>query len=104
MLGVKVEIYRYVDDSFPGFVECGFVDVWSKKHLFIEKVPVVTLENLDASSIYPQPGVIGCQIVERKHVNGREILQIETERPWHIESTSGETSFEVSANQLVEFD
>jgi hypothetical protein len=104
MFGVNVEISRYVDDSFPGFVECRLVDVWGRPHLFIEKVPVVTLENLDASSTYPQPGIIGCQIVERKHVNGREILKIDTETPWHIESTSGETSFEVSPEQLVEFD
>jgi hypothetical protein len=66
MLGVKVEILRYVDDSQPGFVECRLIDAWGNQHLFLEKVPVVTLENLDVSSTYPQSGIIACQIVEGK--------------------------------------
>ena len=67
-------------------------------------MPVVTLENLDASSTYPKPGIIACRIVERTHVNRREIVKIETEPLWHIEPTSGEMSFDVSLDQLIEFD
>jgi hypothetical protein len=104
MLGVKVEITRYVDASQPGFVECRLIDAWDNQHLFIEKVPAITLENLNASSTYPQSGIIACQIVERKQVSGREILKIETETSWHVESISGETCFDVSPNQLIEFD
>lgn len=79
------------------------IDASGKQHLFIEKLPVVTVENLDASNTYPQSGIIACQIIERRRVAGREILKIETEAPRHIESTVGEASFDVSPNQLVEF-
>jgi transposase len=37
MLGVSVEISRYVDDSQPGRVECGLVDALGDEHLFVEK-------------------------------------------------------------------
>ncbi len=102
MLGVKVEIRRYVNDAQPGVVECLLVDAWGKQHLFIEKVPVVTAKNLDASSSYPRAGVIACRIVERRDVYGREIVKVETETPWGVESTDGETRFDVSGSQLVE--
>jgi hypothetical protein len=104
MLGVKVEINRYVDDAFPGFVECKLIDGWGTHHFFVEKVPIVTSESLDASSSYPRLGIIACQIVERRDVDGREVVKIETETTWHVESTTGETSFDVSPNQLVGFD
>ena len=104
MLGVKVEITRYVDDSFPGFVECRLIDAWGDRHLFIEKVPVVRSASLDENSSYPQPGIIACQVVDRREIERREILRIETETLWHIESTTGESSFEVGSHQLVEFD
>ena len=104
MLGVKIEITRFIDDSFPGFVECRLIDAWGNQHLFIEKVPIVTSESLDGSNSYPQSGIIACRIVDRRDVDGHEILKIETETPWHIESTTGETSFNVGRNQLVEFD
>lgn len=104
MLGVKVEIIRYVDDSFPGFVECKLIDTWGKHHLFVEKVPIVTSESLEPSSSYPQLGIIGCQIVERRDIDGREVVKIETETTWHVISTAGETSFDVSPDQVVQFD
>jgi hypothetical protein len=37
-------------------------------------------------------------------VNEREVVKIETETPWHIESTAGETSFDILPDQLIEFD
>lgn len=105
MLGVKVEITRYVDDEpQPGIVECRFFDAWGSQHLFIEKVPVVTLKSLDDSSSYPQPAIIACQILDRREIDGREILKIDTETPWHIESISGASFFDVSPDQLIEFD
>ncbi len=104
MLGIKVEISRYIDDSQPGWVECLFIDAWGNKQLFIEKAPVVSLEKLDASSDYPQSGIIACQVLEKRDVNGREVVKIETETPCHIESTTGEVCFDVLPDQLIEFD
>jgi hypothetical protein len=104
LLGVKVEISRYVDDAQPGVVECLLVDACGHHHLFVERVPVVASEALGANSFFPQAGIIACQIVERKYVDGREIVKVKTETPWHIESTAGETSFDILPDQLIEFD
>jgi hypothetical protein len=104
MIGIAIEITKYVSDSFPGFVECCFEGASGTQYTIIEKVPVVTLSNLHANSTYPQPGVIACQIVERRKAGDREIVLADTELPWHIESTDGKTRFEVFDSQLIEFD
>ncbi len=105
MIAVRVTITRFVDDSQPGWVECKLVDAWGREWSFIEKEPVVSLVALDASSNYPQPGVIGCLIVERKQdADGREVVTINTEKPWAIESTTGEHQFDVMPGQLIEIE
>ncbi len=105
MLCVKVEITKYVDASFPGFVECRLTDAWGGEWLFVEKLPVVSLADLDETSCYPQAGMIACQVIDRRHDStGREIVTINTYAPWHIESTSGETQFDVLLDQLTDFD
>ena len=104
MTGVKVEIQRYVDDHQPGWVECGLTDVHGRGWLFVEKVPVVSLEDLDAESNYPRPGLIACQVLERRAgADGREVVVIDTELPWHVAATTAQTRFEVRPEQLEEF-
>jgi len=104
MLGVKIEITRFVDDYQPGVVEGLLVDAQGDRHVFIEKVPIVTSQYLDANSTYPQAGVIACQVVGRRALNGYELVKIDTTTPWLIESTTGEALFDVLAEQLVEID
>jgi hypothetical protein len=99
---IEVEITRFVDDSQPGFIELRFVDAFGHEHFFIEKVPVVTLEYLNADSIYPRQGFIACRIVEKKLIDNREVFRVNTEEPWGIESTAGETEFDVFREQLLE--
>jgi hypothetical protein len=100
---VLVEICRYVDDHPPGWVECKLTDGWGREWTFVEKVPVVTAAYLDANSAYPQPGHIACRVVERRQdADGREVVTIDTEQPWGVESTTGEVRFEVRPNQLTE--
>ena len=102
MKAIKVEITRFVDDSQPGFVECRFYDALDKEHLVIDKVPVVTLENLDAHSTYPRPGVIGCTVLkEYMDERGRNIISVTTEKPWAIDTTEGLTEFEILESQLT---
>jgi hypothetical protein len=103
MLGVEVAITRFVDDDQPGWVECLLVDAEGKKHLFIEKVPVVTLEDLNPRSSYPRIGIIACQRLARKRVDDLEIVKIDTAKPWAVESIDGQASFVVLSHQLVEF-
>lgn len=104
MFGIAVEIRRYVDDAQPGWVECGITDAGGREWVFVEKVPVITTEDLDARSEYPRPGVIACQVVERRQQSGRDIVVVDTELPWHVEATTGDTRFEVRPEQVVEFD
>lgn len=103
MKAVSVEITRWVDDYQPGIVECRLVDAYGKVWHFVDKLPYFTATYLGPESEYPQPGTIACEI-ERKWLDesGRDICLIDTDRPWCIEATSGETCFDVLATQLCE--
>ena len=105
MLGVRVNISRYADDSFPGWVECRLVDARGHEHVFVEKVPVITTRNLHAASSYPQPGVIACVVLgsSERH-DGLQLVHIDVQTPWGVESLARESRFEILQEQLVEFD
>jgi hypothetical protein len=105
MLGIKVTIVRYVDDEpQPGIVECQLEDAHGRRWSFIEKTAVVSKENLDAQTIYPQPGVIAGEVVQRGLDSaGREVVRVDIERPWHVESQEGVTQFDVLAESLMEW-
>ena len=66
MPAVKVTITRYVsDEPQPGIVECELRDVHGRCWCILEKTAVVGLNDLDANTVYPQPGLIAGEIVER---------------------------------------
>ena len=72
-----VEFVSFVNESFPGFVQCAFVDAEGNRHTFIEKVPLVTLENLWKDSAYPQTRTVPCESVERSQDNfGRRLARV----------------------------
>ena len=100
MPALAVDIVRFVDEHQPGFVECRLLDAQGHTHCFIEKVPVVSTENLSSSSTYPRPGTIACQIVQRSMDGSRQLLKVNTELPWHVESTTGATEFVVALAQV----
>ena len=103
MLIVHVDILKFVDESNPGWVECQLIDAMGQAHTFIEKVPVVTEEDLWHDSVYPRAGIMGCEVVRRwQDDQGRALCEINTSRPWDIESKDGGTSFVVLAAQLDE--
>jgi hypothetical protein len=103
MTVLDVEIVRFVNPHQPGVVECSLTDAWGGEHRFIEKVPVVTSEDLTESSSYPRRGVIACGVVQRfLDPDGREIVTIDTMTPWGIESKEGHTQFDVAASMLIE--
>jgi hypothetical protein len=103
MIAIRVEIVRYVSDAFPGFVEARLVDTAGREWLFHDKVPIFTAAPLDASSNYPQPATIACEIVQRRqHDDGREIVTVDTERPWNVISTRDTYRFDVYSEQLME--
>ena len=103
MLRVAVEIVRFVDESFPGFVECHLKDASGQQHVFVDKVPIVTAADLGPDSVYPQRGAIACELSDQwADDQGRELRRINTAKPWAIESISGAHSFVVLAEQLSE--
>ena len=99
---VSVQIVRFTDPAQPGWVACVLRDASGRAWEFVEKVPVVTTASLDEYSVYPQPGVIACEIIrQRTDEHGRTLYIIDTEYPWHVAATSGEMQFEVSADQIT---
>jgi hypothetical protein len=98
---LTVQIVRYVDDSFPGWIECQFVDAEGHRHSIIDKVPIVTSGLLESTSIYPQPGSVACNELKRwRDTDGRELVLISTE-PFGVESTEGLSAFSVLASLLT---
>ena len=106
MIAVRVSVTRYIsDEPQPGIVECEFADAHGRRWTFVEKTAVVSADYLDARTSYPQPGVIACQIVGRRIDNtGREIVMVDTERPWGVEAVDGTVQFEVFPASLVEWE
>lgn len=103
MKAIRVDIVRFIDAAQPGWVECRLSDAAGQHWFFKEKVPVVSEADLTADSTYPQPGVIACEVLEsHERADGKQIVIIDTERPWHCESTTGQTRFEVFAERVVE--
>ena len=99
---VSVQIVRFADAAFPGWVACVLRDASGRTWEFIDKVPVFTSASLDEFSVYPQPGVVACEIVgQRADEHGRLLCTINTEQPWHVIEAGGQTQFEVSADQLT---
>lgn len=105
MYAIKVQITRFLCGDNPGFVECKFTDAWNREWVVHEKVPVVTLDSLDATSIYPQAGNIGCTVLQKwTDVDGRAIVTVSSELPWHIETVDEQTQFDLLLDQLDELD
>jgi hypothetical protein len=105
MQGVKVKIVRYIgDEPQPGIVECQLEDVHGRRWSFVEKTAIIiSEERLDAHTTYPQVGVIAGEVVGRSlDAAGREVIRIDTERPWHVESVEGVTQLEVLPELLVD--
>ena len=103
MIGVGIEIESFVLDAQPGFVAFTLVDANGKSWSFVDKVPVLTSELLDAQSTYPRRGWIACTVVERRvGPDGRPRAVIDTSRPWGLSARTSETTFEVLAVQLEE--
>jgi len=71
---ICVQITRWVSDDNPGIVECSFTDTVGRDWSFIEKMPVVTAEDIWSDRKFPRPGYIACQIVSKNQDGaGREI-------------------------------
>jgi len=103
MFAIKAKITKCIDDKgYPTFVECEFIDSGGETQLFHEKDLILGVEMLDRNSSYPMDGYVLCEIVEGQPLSGRELVKVTT--PLGIESTTGETIFEIFADQLIKLD
>ena len=98
---VAVEIARFVDASFPGWVEFVLLDARGAKWTFVDKVPVITREDLTEASKYPRPATIECEVVaEPSGSQPAGLATIDTSRPWGIKAKDGTSRFVVHQSQL----
>jgi hypothetical protein len=95
-----VDISRFADASFPGFVECQLVDISDHIWRFLEKVPVVSTEHLTADSAYPRRGVVACEVLSRQDGDVPMVV-IDTGTPWGVDTIDGNSCFTVAPTQVV---
>jgi hypothetical protein len=99
---LRVQIVRYVDDHFPGFVECELVDASGRIHTFVEKGPVVSDRWPGPDDSYPMSGEIRCEILEQWNCpDGRDLLRVTTEQPDSVETKDGVAEFVVLSSQVI---
>jgi hypothetical protein len=99
---MSVQIVRFVHSHQPGWVECEFDDAEGRRHTIMDNVPILTLENLDADSRYPRPGIVRCFVLNRyQNDKGEELVRIGTGKPDGIESKEGLSEFTVPASRIT---
>lgn len=99
MVEVVIKIIEFTNESQPGWIRCVLKDAFDKEFFFTEKVPVVTLEDLDKKSVYPQSGAIRCSIIKTNQ--DQNLIEIDTSQPDGVSSEDGSTRFTVFSHQLI---
>jgi len=102
MAFLMIQITKYISNDFPAFIECSFKDAHNIKQKIIDKVPVLTTKDINENTEFPIDINIPITIKNKlKDLNNKQILTINIEKPLGLESTDGETCFEVFTNQIV---
>jgi hypothetical protein len=98
---LKLSILRFTDNWIPTWVECSFLDSSGVAHVFEEKVPIVTAENLDENSDYPKRGILLVSVVSQwRDEGGGELMRILTGALNKADGTD-EQEFTVFSSQVV---
>jgi hypothetical protein len=92
-----IDIIEYTQNNFPGYVHCKFIDAFGETHYFEEKIPIVSVENINEKTILPKRGFIRGEIMSKE--NG--IICFSTLKPDDIESTDGENIFYINEEQII---
>ena len=102
LMQLRVQIVRYVEDYFPGIVECELLDVAGHVHTFIEKGPVVSDKWPGPEDKYPMNGNIRCEILEKwRDPDGRDLVRVTTEKPDYVETKDGMMEFVLLSSQVI---
>lgn len=95
MFEIKAKATKIIDNTdYPEVVLIEVIDFEGHKHNFIEKWPVVSVQEFDGS--VPKDCTIACTLVEEKE---RSCI-VDTSKPWSIVSEKGVTVFEISKEVL----
>lgn len=90
-------------DSYPDWVRCRFEDVYGRLWSIFEKVPVVTSHGFDETTPLPHPAYVAVCILKRYlDAQGREVVTVDTDAIWGIETEDGASVFDVFGSQVVE--
>ena len=98
---VIVQIVEFLSSDQPGFVAATLTDIDGVVHTFHDKVPVFTVAPIDAGTQLPVSGLLDCTVLETFSRDGRELVRIDTEKPFDVESTTGSYRFLVAADRLT---
>lgn len=100
MAAIMATVTRVTDSDFPGWVELQFSDAAGCQHVIVEKVPVVFAGDFDEADL-PMLIALPCVVVRTRvdPVLG-QVAEIDTSKPYGIESVDGRTRFEVRCAQL----
>jgi hypothetical protein len=72
---------RFFVQTMGSTSQCRIKDASGEVWTFIDKVPVVSTQDLDANSVYPQPGEIACVVLEEfTDAGGRRVAVFDTNR------------------------
>ena len=85
--------------------KCRFHDYFGKGWIIIEKVPVVSKDDINENSRMPATVYIGGTV--KKELSGKEgskYLLFSTKKPWDIESVDCVSEFFLRNDQLIEIE
>lgn len=92
---VRVEMTRVTDDSgYPVFVEFALTDTDGRRHIFQDKLPVVSAEDEVKP---PCAGALRCHIIGEKE----NAYLIDTSFPDYVETVGEEYIFEVGKDSII---
>lgn len=99
---ISAKIIRFVDNHQPGWVECEFSDADGRRHILTDKVPIFTDEMLAEDSVYPTPGKIPCEVLNRfQDGTGQHLVCVSTDKPYCIKSAQGLSEFVIPVSLLT---
>lgn len=103
MLCLIVTAIEYIQTgSHPDWVRCRFEDVHGRLWSIFEKVPVVTSDDFDETTPLPHPAYVAVHILNTyRDANNREVVTVDTDAIWGIETEDGVSVFDVFKGQIV---
>jgi hypothetical protein len=61
---VRAQAIRWVDDSFPGWIEVKLIDAAGRDHRIVDKVPILTAVDIRSDTSFPTELWVGADTSE----------------------------------------